>query len=111
MLPDPFSNTLLRARGVAVITAMEDGMDREPDELVFLRATELGRVAVSNDSDFLEVAHRWQHEGHHFAGLIRVRQDNVSIGEVIEDIEIIVKVKEPDEMANSIEYVPFRSRR
>ena len=101
----------LRARGVDALTAMEDGMDRRPDELVFQRATDLGRVTVTNDSDFLAIARRWQREGHYFAGLIRAHQDGISIGDVIEDIEIIAKVKEPNEMANYIEHVPLRRRR
>jgi hypothetical protein len=97
----------LRARGIDVLTAMEDGFDTHDDEAVFERATALGRVAVTNDKDFLAIAHRWQDDGHYFTGLIRARQDRVSLGAVIEDIELIAKLKEPREMENHIDYVPF----
>lgn len=66
----------LRARGISVLTAKEDGFDTRPDEAVFEWATELGHVAVSNDEDFLAIAHRWQREGHHFVGPIRARHTN-----------------------------------
>jgi hypothetical protein len=97
----------LRARGIDVLTAKEDGMAVAADELVFRRATSLGRVVVSNDNDFLRIAHRWQADGTYFAGLIHATQFAVSIGDVIEDVEIIAKVKAPHEMANKIEYVPY----
>jgi hypothetical protein len=48
----------LRARGVDVLTVQEDGRaGLRPDLLVLDRATELQRVAVCQDRDFLREAH------------------------------------------------------
>lgn len=99
----------LRARGMDVLMAIEDGFDQRADEEIFERATALARVVLTNDKDFLAIAHRWQRDGHRFTGLIRARQEVASISAVIEDIEIIAKLKEPHQMESHIDYVPFPS--
>jgi predicted nuclease of predicted toxin-antitoxin system len=43
----------LRQRGINVITAQEDGSDGLPDEELLDRASDLGRVLVTHDEDFL----------------------------------------------------------
>jgi len=42
----------LRMRGVDVLTAQEDGAATLPDAELLTRATELGRVLFSQDTDF-----------------------------------------------------------
>ena len=82
------------------------------DEQLLERATELGRVFVSNDRDLLAIAHRWQRQNRPFPGLVKIRQQDILIGTMIDDLELITKAMEPDEMANRIEFVPFpRARR
>lgn len=82
------------------------------DEQLLERATELGRVFVSNDRDLLAIAHRWQRQNRPFPGLVKTRQQDILIGTMIDDLELITKAMEPDEMANRIEFVPFpRARR
>jgi predicted nuclease of predicted toxin-antitoxin system len=48
----------LRQRGVDVLTAQEDGTTRLPDSELLDRATELGRVLVTEDRDLLREAAR-----------------------------------------------------
>jgi hypothetical protein len=97
----------LRLRGVDVLTAREDGRDTLDDERLLERATALGRVLVSNDKDFSAITARWRRQGRHFAGLVRAKQEGVSIGVMIHDLEIIAKVMEPEDMVDQTEYVPF----
>ena len=51
-LPDALA-TALRERGVDVLTAREDGFDRQSDERLLERALDLQRVIVTQDSDFV----------------------------------------------------------
>ncbi len=48
----------LRARGIEVLTAEDDGYKETPDPDVLDRATMLGRVTFSRDDDFLREATR-----------------------------------------------------
>lgn len=60
----------LRMRGVDVITAHEDGTAMWPDDRLFDRAGELGRVLFSQDDDLLAEAEHRQRENRPFAGVI-----------------------------------------
>ena len=51
----------LRTRGVDCLTLQEDGAGRFDDEAALSRATELERVLVTQDEDFLIISARWQH--------------------------------------------------
>jgi predicted nuclease of predicted toxin-antitoxin system len=63
----------LRIRGVDVVTAQEDGTSTLPDEELLDRATELGRVLVTFDSDLLVEADKRQREEKEFVGVIYAR--------------------------------------
>src|ERR1039458_3194352 len=97
----------LRLRGVSVLTAYQDGHDRSEDGLLFLRATALGRVLFTQDEDLLAIAHRYQNETRHFAGLVYAHQMRVSIGRCIADLEIISMASSVEEMANRVEFLPL----
>ena len=60
----------LRRREIELLTASADGRARTPDEQLLARATELGRVFVTNDRGFLDITSRWYAEGRDFAGLV-----------------------------------------
>jgi hypothetical protein len=94
-----------------VLTAREDGTTTLDDELLLERATVLGRVLVSNDKDFSAITTRRLRDGQHFAGIVRSRQEGISIGAMIHDLEIIASVMEPDEMVDQIMFAPFPPRR
>ena len=98
----------LRSRGVDVITAAEDGTRQTPDEQLLDRATELGRVLVTQDDDFLAEAARRQRAGVSFAGLIYGHQLRVRIGRSIDDLELLCGVYEPADFDSKVEYLPLK---
>jgi predicted nuclease of predicted toxin-antitoxin system len=53
----------LRLRGVDVLTAQEDNRRRASDSELLDRATELGRILFTQDSDLLREAARRQRTG------------------------------------------------
>ncbi len=97
----------LRLRGVDVLTAYEDGADQWEDEALLLRATKLGRVLFTQDEDLLGLAHRYQTEGQHFAGVVYAHQLRVSVGRCVQDLELIAKASSAGEMAGQVEFLPL----
>jgi hypothetical protein len=104
----PWANTHgLRQRGVVVLTAQEDGTGRLPDPDLLDRATALGSVLFTQDADFLVEAARRQGAGEPFAGVVFAHQQGPSVGQCIDDLELIAKVNEPADMANTVQYLPL----
>ncbi len=98
----------LRARGIDVLTAYEDGADRLSDSELLDRAAKLGRVLFTQDYDFLiETAHR-QRTGRFFAGVIYAHQAHINIGTCIRDLEMIAKAIDLGDFSNRIEYLPLK---
>lgn len=97
----------LRLRRVDVLTAQEDGHRTVPDNILLNRATELGRVLFSQDEDLLAEAKQRQTEDIPFAGVIYAHQLRITIGRCVNDLELIAKAAEPEEMANRVEYLPL----
>jgi hypothetical protein len=97
----------LRLRDVDVLVAFEDGFAEAEDAAVLQRATELGRVAFTNDDDFLAVAHDWLKTGREFAGVIYVHQLRLTIGQTIAELEMIAKAGQAEDFWNRIEYLPL----
>lgn len=60
--------TALRLRKIDVLTAQEDGMAELDDERLLRRATELGRILVSQDKDLLREGAQRQRENGDFSG-------------------------------------------
>jgi predicted nuclease of predicted toxin-antitoxin system len=98
----------LRPRGVDVLTAQEDGAGEFDDPRLLSRATELGRILFTQDDDLLREAQKRQQRGAAFAGLIYCHQLNVSIGQCIDDLELIAQVSEPEEWVNRLLYLPLK---
>ena len=71
------------------------------------RATELGRVLFSQDRDFLILAHRWLQAGRIFSGLVYAHQLNVTIGQAVEDLEVIAQLLLPKEAENQVYFLPL----
>ena len=97
----------LRRSGVDCLTLQEDGTSQAEDEAVLHRATQLGRVLVSQDQDLLAITHRWQRLGIQFAGLVWSEQNGISVGQGVNDIELIAHVMTADEMRNTVVYLPL----
>lgn len=97
----------LRLREVDVITSLEDATNELDDPALLERATKLGRVLFTQDDDLLAEASRRQKAGIPFEGVIYAHQLYVSIGSCIDDLEIIVKTSEMDELRNLVVYLPL----
>ena len=97
----------LRLRGVDVITAQDDGTTTLPDDQLLDRATELNRPLVSSDVDLLVEAQKRQQENIPFAGVIYVHTLRLSIGERVDNLELVAKLAEPGELANRVTYLPL----
>ena len=100
--------TGLRRRGVDVLTAQTDDATRLPDDVLLERATTLGRVLFTQDEDLLAEANGCQRGGRPFAGVVYAHQLRVTIGQRINDLELIAQVYEPVDMANRVEYLPLK---
>jgi predicted nuclease of predicted toxin-antitoxin system len=98
----------LRLRGIDVVTVYEDHRDSRPDEEVLDRATELGRVVVTRDEDFLVEAHIRQRSGRMFPGVVYAHQLWVTIGQMIDDLVLIAGASLVGELENRVEYLPLR---
>ncbi|NJN72897.1 MAG: DUF5615 family PIN-like protein [Limnothrix sp. RL_2_0] len=98
----------LRRRGVNVLTAFEDETLELPDDQLLLRVTELERILFTQDIRFRVLAETWQTEGTPFSGLIFGHQLGGTVGQFVEDLELIAIASEPDEWLNAVEYIPFK---
>ena len=97
----------LRFRDVDVLTVQEDGRSVISDTLLLDRATELQRVVLYQDQDFLIEAQRRQVEGIPFAGVIYAQQRIVTIGDCVRDLEVIAKASEPEDLVNMVQFLPL----
>ena len=97
----------VRRRGIAVLTAQEDGSRRFADALLLDRVTALQRVLFSQDEDLLAIARARQAAGVFFTGLIYGHQMAATIGKYVLDLELLCKVLDPEDMTNRIEYLPL----
>lgn len=105
-IPEPITAGL-RRRGVHVLTAREDGSRRWTDRSLLSRATSLGMMFYTHDDDLLAEANRRSKIGEPFSGVVFSRALASPVGRCIDDLEIIAKSLEPEELKNRIEYIPF----
>ncbi len=96
----------LRLRGIDVLTAQEDGAAELDDSQLLQRATELGRILVSQDEDLLREAAKRLREGSGFSGLVYAHQLRLTIGQVVEDLELIARATSREEWYGKIQYLP-----
>lgn len=97
----------LRLRGVDVITAYEDNANFMSDPDLLNRAYELNRVLFTQDDDFLVEAARRQKKGIPFRGVIYAHQLRISVRECVDNLEIIAKVGEMEDMTDKLQFLPF----
>jgi hypothetical protein len=98
----------LRQRGLDVLTSQDDGTTTHDDEPLLARAAELGRVLFSQDEDFLQIAALWQRQGRPFPGVLFSAQQGVSLGRLIDDLELVLTCCEADELQDQVTYLPLR---
>jgi predicted nuclease of predicted toxin-antitoxin system len=97
----------LRQRDIDVLTVQEDNRSGISDAEVLDRATELQRVLFSQDDDLLAEAKSRQLKALNFPGVVFARPLRVSIGTCIQDLEMIAKLAEPEELKNWVQFLPL----
>jgi predicted nuclease of predicted toxin-antitoxin system len=103
-VPRAITNAL-RSRGCDVLTAQDDGAAGFDDDVLIDRATAAGRVVFTQDDDFLREACNRQRAGVPFSGVVYVHQLKLTIGQRVNELELIAKLGEPDEFANRVEFL------
>lgn len=98
----------LKLRGIDVLRAQDDGQGETPDPELLDRASELNRVLVTFDADFLIEAQRRQYAGRDFFGIVFSRQTQVVTGQWIADLELLAICLEPDDVRNLVTYLPLK---
>ena len=98
----------LLSRQIDVLTAQEDGFEQASDEAVLDRAAALGRIVFTNDVDFLAIAHQWQRLGRFFAGVVYAHQQELTVGQTIDYLELISRVGTAEELQNAVQFIPLR---
>lgn len=93
-----------------MLTAQEDGHDRASDELVLQRATELNRVIFTQDVLFRVLAEAWQRQARPFADLLFGPQLGGTIGQYVQDLELIANASEGGEWQNMVQFLPFERK-
>jgi predicted nuclease of predicted toxin-antitoxin system len=98
----------LRLRNVDVLTAQEDGTAQYEDDDLLDRARQCGRVLFSQDEDLLDEATTRQRANKEFAGVIYAHQQNVTVRRMIDDLELLAKACEPEELRNRVIFLPLK---
>ena len=80
--------TELRLRRVDVLTAQEDRAAQFKDPELLDRALALGRVLVTQDTDFLREASHRHAQSIPFAGIVFIPQLDLTIGRSVADLEL-----------------------
>ncbi len=96
----------LRLRQVDVVTAYEDQAHEIADPDLLDRATSLGRVLFTQDDDLLAEATKRQQTGVAFGGVIYAHQQDVSIGQCVQDLELIAAIGMATDVVNQVIYLP-----
>jgi predicted nuclease of predicted toxin-antitoxin system len=97
----------LRLRSIDVLTAQEDGSAELDDDRLLQRATELDRVLVSQDEDLLREGTRRLRQQEDFSGIVYAHQLRITIGQMVDDLELIARATSPEEWRGRIEYLPI----
>jgi Domain of unknown function (DUF5615) len=98
----------LRRRGIDVLTSQDDGTRAADDAVLLTRASVANRLLFTQDEDFLKIAPNWHSEGKPFVGIAYSHQIGVSIGRLIEDLELLALCATEDELHNRVIYLPLR---
>ncbi len=91
----------MRRLGIDAVTVRDLRLLGETDIQHLRRATEMGRVLCTYDTDFL----RLHAQGHEHAGIIFGIQNQASVGDWVRALELICQVMTAADMVNHIEYL------
>lgn len=104
-VPSAITNGLVN-RGIDVLTARQDDCDEQPDEYLFARSAETGRLLVTYERGFLRLARQWQRESRQFPGLVFGVQDRIDVGVAIQFLEAMSRNLDPLFVRNCVHYIP-----
>jgi hypothetical protein len=91
----------LQRRGVDAVSVRDLERLGDEDANHLRRASQMGRVLVTTDVDFLRLAAaEFQHDG-----IIFGIQEEHTIGDWVRKLELMCFVFEPDDMKNHVEYL------
>lgn len=99
----------LQRRGIDVTTALHDELLGAPRPLQLEHATELKRVVVTGDSDFLELADAARSARQRFPGLVFILP-RTPIGTAIRSIALLATALRPEDIDSWIEWIPAVGR-
>jgi hypothetical protein len=97
----------LRIKGIDVLTAQEDDGDQLPDDKLMERATQLNRVLFTFDSDLLVIGAKFKSKEINFSGLTFAHPIDITIGQCVQDLEIISNILTLEETKNQIIFLPI----
>lgn len=97
----------LRLRQVDVLTAYEDQTHAVADSELLNRATSLERVLFTQDDDLLAEATHRQLAGIAFGGVIYAHQAAVSIGQCVQDLEVLATAGTEADVVDRVIYLPL----
>jgi hypothetical protein len=97
----------LRLKQVDVLTAQDDGCDRLKDDELLERASQLGRPVVTHDIRFKAMAEEWQRHNRVFCGLNFAHPMQVSVGQMVRDLELIATATDPQDWQSVVERLPL----
>lgn len=97
----------LRQRGIDVLTSIEDGTERCSDPAIWARATELSRIAVTRDQDFLAMARAATRSNQFHPGLVFCDIAGVPNRKLTDDLELIALGMELNEFGSKVIWVPM----
>lgn len=96
----------LRARGIDVTTALDEGMGGKDDKTQLEQATRLGRTIYTfNVGHFYQLHAEYLSQGKNHAGIIVVYRQRYSIGDQIRKLAGLIKTTSADEMANTLHFL------
>ena len=93
----------LRRQGVDVTTTPEGGLlgASDADHVAFAFALDDGRVIFTQDGDFLRI----HNSGVEHPGIVYCPKDSRTLGQVIDALQLIWEVCEPEEMIYRVEFI------
>jgi predicted nuclease of predicted toxin-antitoxin system len=97
----------LRLREVDILTAYEDNAGELADPDLLDRASELGRVLFTHDDDLLVEAALRQEQERPFAGVVYVHQLQLTVGQCINELELLAKLANEGEAENQVIFLPL----
>jgi hypothetical protein len=62
----------------------------------------------TQDTDFLAIAHRWAATSREFCGVVFAHQLGITIGQAINELELIATCLDASDVRNRVEYLPLR---